>query len=82
MFIIVSAAGCLPYLNLEIDEDGNALIFGTKKKAEKYARKNCAWEYRIYEWQLTKKENKNGRTLFCKVQLRGNRYFRIHRQQE
>lgn len=50
MFIILSVAGCLPYIDFEVDNNGEAIIFGTREEAETYAKENCAWEYRIIKW--------------------------------
>ena len=52
MFLIISVQGCLPYLELELEEDGEGatMLFNTKEEAESYAKKNCAWDYIIIEW--------------------------------
>jgi len=51
MYFIIYVAGCLPYVDVLIDQkDGHAKVFETRAKAERYAKKNCAWEYRIVEF--------------------------------
>ena len=50
MYIIISVQGCFPSLILEIDEDGDVLVFDTAEEAEAYAQENCAWNYKIIEW--------------------------------
>jgi hypothetical protein len=50
MYLIISLQGCLPYLELEKDEEGATMLFDTKQEAESYARGNFAWSYKIMEW--------------------------------
>lgn len=50
MWILLSVSGCLPWINLEMDEDGKALTFPSREEAEKYAQEVCAWEYKLVEW--------------------------------
>jgi len=50
MFIVLSVQGCFPSISIEIDEDGEVLLFATEKEAECFAKENCSWEYRIVEW--------------------------------
>ena len=50
MYFILSVAGCLPFVNLEINEDGYGLVFQSKKEAETYAKENCAWEWKVVEF--------------------------------
>jgi len=52
MFFIIEILGCLPYVQviLDPDESGGSISFDTKKKAERYAKKNCSWEYQIVEF--------------------------------
>jgi hypothetical protein len=50
MWIIISEEGCFPYLNLEMNEDGTVKAFETQAEAETWARENCAWKYKIIEW--------------------------------
>lgn len=50
MFFIVAVSGCLPYVDILLDESGDALSFETREKAEEYAKENCAWEWRIVEF--------------------------------
>jgi hypothetical protein len=50
MFLIISVQGCLPYLELERDEEGTTMLFNTEQEAESYAKENCAWEYKVIEW--------------------------------
>ena len=50
MFLIISVLGCLPYLDLERDEEGTTMLFNTEGEAESYAKENCAWEYKVIEW--------------------------------
>ena len=52
MFYIVEIQGCEPYVDIIRDptRTGEATAFDTKKQAERYAKKNCAWEYQIVEF--------------------------------
>jgi hypothetical protein len=50
MWIIISEEGCFPYLNLEMNEDGTVKAFETGAEGEVWARENCAWKYKIIEW--------------------------------
>jgi len=50
MFLIISVQGCLPYVDLEKDEEGATMFFDTKQEAESYAVENCAWDYKVVEW--------------------------------
>lgn len=50
MYLIISVQGCLPYLELERDEQGTTILFNTKQEAESYTKENCAWDYKIIEW--------------------------------
>ncbi len=50
MYLIISVQGCLPYLDLEKDEEGTPMLFDSEQEAESYAKGNCAWDYRIIEW--------------------------------
>ncbi len=50
MYLIISVRGCLPNLGLEMDEEGSTLLFDTEQEAESYAKENCAWDYKIVEW--------------------------------
>ena len=50
MYLIISVLGCFPCLQLEIDEEGEAMVFDTEQEAESYAKENCAWDYKIIEW--------------------------------
>jgi len=50
MYLIISVQGCLPYLELGRDEDETTLFFDTKQEAESYAKENCAWDYKVIEW--------------------------------
>jgi hypothetical protein len=50
MYLIISVQGCLPYLELVKDEEGTTRLFDTKQEAESYAKGNCAWDYKIIEW--------------------------------
>ena len=50
MYVIVSIQGCLPFVFVEQDDkkkDGRAKIFKTKEAAQKWAERNCAWQYKI-----------------------------------
>ena len=52
MFIILEIQGCLPYINIILDEvamANEAKLFDTKEEAEAYAKENCAFGYRITE---------------------------------
>jgi len=50
MFFILAVQGCLPYVDLMLNEEGEALAFDNKERAETYAKEECAWEYRIVEF--------------------------------
>jgi len=50
MWVIISEEGCFPYLNLEMNEDGTVKAFETGAEGEAWARENCAWKYKIIEW--------------------------------
>jgi hypothetical protein len=50
MFFIVAVQGCLPYLDVISDQNGEAIGFETEEKADRYAKKNCAWEYQIVQF--------------------------------
>jgi len=50
MFILLTVQGCLPYIDLEINENGETITFDAYEEAEKYAKENCAWQYKIVEW--------------------------------
>jgi len=50
MYLIISVQGCLPYLEVEKDEDGTSMLFDTSQEAESYAKEKCAWNYKINEW--------------------------------
>jgi len=51
MYIILEVSGCLPYINVVNNPDGNgeALIFDTELEAKHFAEENCAWEYKVVE---------------------------------
>lgn len=50
MFIVISMQGCLPYLEIEKEKETyEAKLFDTYEKAEKYAKKNCAWSYYLVD---------------------------------
>ncbi len=55
MYLIISVQGCLPYLELEKDEEGTSMLFDTEREAESYAKDNCAWDYKIIEWNRGRK---------------------------
>ncbi len=50
MFFILAVQGCLPYVDLMLNEEGETLTFDNKELAEAYAKENCACEYRIVEF--------------------------------
>jgi hypothetical protein len=50
MYLIISVQGCLPHLELEKDEEGTAMLFDTEQEAACYAKENCAWDYKVVEW--------------------------------
>lgn len=50
MHLIISVQGCLPYLELEKEEEGTTMLFDTEQEAESYAKENCAWDFKIVEW--------------------------------
>jgi len=50
MYIILAVQGCFPYINLLCDETGKTLLFDTEKEAQKYGHENCAWQYKIVNW--------------------------------
>ena len=50
MFFILAVQGCLPYVDLVMGEDGEALAYETREDAEAYAKEECAWEYKIVEF--------------------------------
>ena len=50
MFFIIQVDGCLPYISIMIDEEGEPLSFNKRKEAEKYGNKNCAWDFQIIEF--------------------------------
>lgn len=50
MYIIIAVQGCFPYVNIEQNEEGEAVVFSTEAKAEAYAEENCAWEYKVIKW--------------------------------
>ena len=50
MFIVVYIYGCLPYLSLATEKDGEVIMFELEKAALLWAKLNCAWEYRVYKW--------------------------------
>lgn len=52
MFFIISVQGCLPWITVEIGRDGDPKTFQTEAQAEKWAKKNCTWEYQIVEFKL------------------------------
>ena len=49
-FFIVEAQGCMPYVNLILDEDGDPMYFDNSRSAIIYASENCAWDYQIVEF--------------------------------
>jgi len=51
MFIILEWNGILPegYLGEMIKEDGELEYFDTKEEVEKFAKKNCSFNYKIIE---------------------------------
>ena len=55
MFIILEIQGCLPYINIILDDiaietgTDEVKLFNTKEEAEAYAKENCAFEYRLVE---------------------------------
>lgn len=51
MYFIIAIQGCLPYLEVEKDEDGTALLFATERAAKEFAEDNCAWDYKIIKWE-------------------------------
>jgi len=51
MWIIISEEGCFPYLNLEMNEDGTVQAFETEVEGEAWAKENCAWRYKVVEWE-------------------------------
>jgi hypothetical protein len=51
MWIIISEEGCFPYLNLEMNEDGTVKAFETGAEGEAWAMENCAWRYKVIEWE-------------------------------
>lgn len=51
MFLVLSAMGCFPFVNIETDENEEAArVFGSLGEAEAWAKENCAWDYRIVKW--------------------------------
>jgi hypothetical protein len=49
VYIVISVQGCMPYFNIE-QKNGEARVFKTEEKAQAWARKNCAWEWKVVEW--------------------------------
>jgi hypothetical protein len=51
MFYIVMVNGCEPYVDIMLNpKSDGAMSFKTRKKAETYAKKNCAWEWQVVEF--------------------------------
>lgn len=51
MYYIVAVQGCLPYISLVTDErEWFAKGFKSQKSAERYAKKHCAWAWRVVKF--------------------------------
>lgn len=50
MYLVLMVQGCIPNINLAMDKNGEVKTFDSEKQAQKWAQKNCAWEYRIIKW--------------------------------
>ena len=51
MYFIVCVDGCLPFVSLILNEDGEATSFDTEDEAGRFASENCAWDYQIVEFK-------------------------------
>ena len=51
MYFILAVNGCLPYVDLIMDEDGETSVFETKEEAKKFAKETCAWDFKIVEFK-------------------------------
>ena len=50
MFYVVAVVGCEPYVSVVSKSNGTALAFRERRKAETWARKNCAWEWCVVQF--------------------------------